>query len=251
MKRIAPAMFLLLAALTARPALAATPEIAVYFSPHGGCTEAVVKQLDAARSSVQVQAYSFTSKDIAKALVDAHKRGVRVEVILDRSVEKEGYTEADFLLHAGVPVKVDALHAIAHNKIMVIDGATVITGSFNFTNQAEKSNAENLLVIHDRELAAKYADNWRLHAGHSKEYQGKGQESEKPRGRSQKSGASERAQAPVTPAAGGYVASKRSQVFHRADCKGAASISPQNVVHYATRDEAVAAGKQPAHDCNP
>jgi hypothetical protein len=86
---------------------------------------------------------------------------------------------------------------------------------------------------------------------HSKEFQGKGHEAEQPSRRAERTGASERARAPVAPAAGGYVASKRSQVFHRADCKGAANISPQNVVHYATRDEAVAAGKQPAHDCNP
>ena len=104
--------------------------IEVYFSPHGGCTDAVMKELGKAQSTVLVQAYSFTSRDIAMALVDAHKRGVKVEVILDRSVLKDGYTEADFILHAGIPVKVDSLHAIAHNKIMVIDSGVVVTGLF-------------------------------------------------------------------------------------------------------------------------
>jgi phosphatidylserine/phosphatidylglycerophosphate/cardiolipin synthase-like enzyme len=61
------------------------PPIQVYFSPKGGCTEAVVKELNAAKTSVLVQAYSFTSAPIAKALLDAHKRGVKVEVILDKS----------------------------------------------------------------------------------------------------------------------------------------------------------------------
>ena len=62
-----------------------TPGIDVYFSPKGGCTEAVVAELDAAKATIFVQAYSFTSAPIAKALVDAHKRGVAVRVILDRS----------------------------------------------------------------------------------------------------------------------------------------------------------------------
>ena len=56
---------------------------------------------------------------------------------------------------------------------MIIDGKTVITGSFNFTKSAEENNAENLLIIHSRDLADKYAANWQAHADHSVEYQGK------------------------------------------------------------------------------
>ena len=76
----------------------------------------------------------------------------------------------------GIPVEtmIDAKHTIAHNKVMVIDGAVVITGSFNFTKAAEEKNAENLLVIRDRELAGKYVENWKDHAGHSEGYGGKG-----------------------------------------------------------------------------
>ena len=69
----------------------------VHFSPNGGCTEAVVKALDNAKTSVQVQAYSFTSAPIAKALVGAHRRGVRVTVILDKSQRTDKYSSADFL----------------------------------------------------------------------------------------------------------------------------------------------------------
>src|SRR5471030_1359269 len=78
-------------------------EIQVYFSPQGGCTAAVVNNLNRATNSVLVQAYSFTSAPIAKALVDAEKRGVKVRVILDKSQRTEKYSEADFLFHAGVP----------------------------------------------------------------------------------------------------------------------------------------------------
>ena len=69
---------------TPRAADQPAPQIAVYFSPHGGCTDAIVKELDAAKESVLVQAYEFTSAPIAKALMEAHKRGVKVQVILDK-----------------------------------------------------------------------------------------------------------------------------------------------------------------------
>lgn len=148
-------------------------EIQVYFSPQGGCTEAVVENVGKAKFTVLVQAYSFTSAPIAKALVDAEKRGVKVQVILDKSQRTEKYSSADFLSHEGVLTFIDAKHAIAHNKIMIIDGKTVLTGSFNFTKAAENNNAENLLVIQDAGLAAKYMTNWQTHLKHSEAYKGK------------------------------------------------------------------------------
>jgi phosphatidylserine/phosphatidylglycerophosphate/cardiolipin synthase-like enzyme len=151
----------------------ALPPIEVYFSPQGGCTEAVVREIDGARSGILVQAYYFTSAPIAKALVEAHKRGVHVEVILDRKQKSEQYSSADYLQHAGIPVLIDGEHAIAHNKIIIIDGRVVITGSFNFTKQAEQNNAENLLVIRDPTIANRYIANWQLHAEHSEIYIGK------------------------------------------------------------------------------
>jgi len=153
-------------------AAASANDIQVYFSPHGGCTEAVVENLIKATNSVLVQAYSFTSQPIAKALVEAHQKGVKVEVILDKSQRTERYSEADFLLNAGIPTLIDAKHAIAHNKIMVIDGQTILTGSFNFTKAAENNNAENLLVIQDPALANKYTVNWHVHEKHSEPYTG-------------------------------------------------------------------------------
>jgi len=148
-------------------------DIQVYFSPQGGCTEAVVANLDKATNTVLVQAYSFSSAPIAKALVDAKKRGVKVQVILDKSQRTERYSSADFVQRAGIATFIDAKHAIAHNKIMVIDGETILTGSFNFTKAAEEKNAENLLVIQDAALAAKYTANWQAHLKHSEAYLGK------------------------------------------------------------------------------
>jgi phosphatidylserine/phosphatidylglycerophosphate/cardiolipin synthase-like enzyme len=143
------------------------PRAQVYFSPRGGCTEAVVAALGSARRSVLVQAYSFTSAPIAGALKAARDRGVDVRILLDRSQRSERYSSATFFDHAGIPTWIDRAHAIAHNKVMVIDGETVITGSFNFTKAAEEHNAENLLVLHDRGLAGVYTENWEAHRRHS------------------------------------------------------------------------------------
>ena len=139
----------------------------VYFSPGGGAEGAVVRALAEARGTVYVQAYSFTNAAIAKALVDAHKRGVVVEVILDKSTQTARYSAATFTSNAGIPTAIDAKHAIAHNKIMIIDNATVLTGSYNFTKAAEHSNAENLIVLRDPDLAARYMANWKVHRAHA------------------------------------------------------------------------------------
>ena len=143
-----------------------------YFSPNGGCTQAIVEQLKIAKKSVLVQAFSFTSTPIARALVNAKKRGVDVQVILDKTNRSDSYSGATFLANEGIPTYIDSIHKIAHNKVMVIDGETVITGSFNFTKAAENGNAENLLVItHAAELAQRYTANWKDHFGHSEPFQ--------------------------------------------------------------------------------
>jgi phosphatidylserine/phosphatidylglycerophosphate/cardiolipin synthase-like enzyme len=70
-----------------------------------------------------------------------------VQVILDKSQRTEKYSSADFLANQGVPTMIDAHHAIAHNKVIVIDGETVLTGSFNFTKAAQEKNAEHVRRI--------------------------------------------------------------------------------------------------------
>lgn len=145
----------------------------VYFSPNGGCTDAIVKELSGAKTEVLVQAYSFTSKEISKALVDASKRGVHTEIILDKSNVSAKYSAGDFTAHMGIPTYIDSQHAIAHNKIIIIDREVVITGSFNFTKAAEERNAENLLVLRSKELAKSYIDNWQKHKSHSERYEGR------------------------------------------------------------------------------
>jgi phosphatidylserine/phosphatidylglycerophosphate/cardiolipin synthase-like enzyme len=143
----------LVISLTVGPLYAAetfsSARVAVYFSPNGGTTEAVVHELNAAETQVWMQAYSFTSVPIAKALVEAHKRRVKILAVLDKSNETDTYRAATFLNNSGIQPLIDDQHAIAHSKVMVIDSKTLITGSFSFTKAAEEKNAENLLVIKD------------------------------------------------------------------------------------------------------
>jgi phosphatidylserine/phosphatidylglycerophosphate/cardiolipin synthase-like enzyme len=133
----------------------------VCFTPGQDCTALIVSEIDNAKQTVFVQAYSFTSAPIAKALVDANKRGIKVYVLLDKSQSKSNrYTSSTFLKHNSIPVWIDYKPAIAHNKVMVIDRKTVITGSFNFTKAAQQKNAENVLIINDESLAKQYLENW-------------------------------------------------------------------------------------------
>lgn len=136
------------------------PAVEVYFSPNGGCTAAILRELDEAKQDVYVQAYSFTSKPIAEALVRDKQRGVQVQVILDHSQPTARGSMMKALKHAHIPVFIDKQHKIAHNKVMIVDGETIITGSFNFTAGAEHDNAENMLILHDTALAARYQGNW-------------------------------------------------------------------------------------------
>jgi phosphatidylserine/phosphatidylglycerophosphate/cardiolipin synthase-like enzyme len=98
-------------------------------------------------------------------LLDAHKRSVRVEVILDQSNRTDKYSAADFLANQGVTTTIDANHAISHNKVMIINGTIVITGSVNFTKAAQEKNAEDVLIIRDQVLAVQYVQNWHAQNG--------------------------------------------------------------------------------------
>jgi phosphatidylserine/phosphatidylglycerophosphate/cardiolipin synthase-like enzyme len=139
----------------------------VHFSPKGGCTDFLVQAINKAQKSVFVQAYSFTSLPIAQALVAKRQQNRLVEVIVDKGDIKGKGSMIKFLVDGGVPVYIDDKHAIAHNKVIVIDDETVFTGSFNFTKAAEESNAENSIELTDPKLAEVYQNNWYTHKQHS------------------------------------------------------------------------------------
>ncbi len=150
-------------------------EIQTCFTPQENCTLKVVNAISNAKKTVLVQAYSFTSDRIAGAVIDAHKRGAFVNVILDKSNFRENKVNgqipkksiAHLMLVNGVVVLNDLKPAIAHNKVIIIDGETVLTGSFNFTKAAQRRNAENLIIIKDKAIAKKYTDNFFYRRGKS------------------------------------------------------------------------------------
>lgn len=154
-----------------KPTSVSPANIQVYFSPRGGCTEAIIREINSAQRSIHIQAYSFTSAPIARALLDAHRRKIQINAILDKSNRTDKYSSATFLHNQGIQPLIDDNHAIAHNKIIIIDEARVITGSFNFSKAAEERNAENVLIINEPVIAKQYLQNWRAHLAHSEKFE--------------------------------------------------------------------------------
>ena len=169
--RIAALAWLLLApagAIAQTPA--ATASVSACFTPPSGCGAMIVDLVGKAAASIRVQAYVFTSAPIIQALAAAHRRGVDVQVVLDRVNDRGRYSRATFLARAGVPVWIDRAPAIAHSKIIILDGETVIGGSFNYSRAADTRNAENVTVMRGQEVAAAFGRNWEARRAASERY---------------------------------------------------------------------------------
>src|SRR5579862_7269385 len=174
-------LFLIVAAIVSSgPSLAASKtSIQACFSPPipGECDPAatVTREILGARRSIRVQMYTLTSRDVVTALVDDKRRGVDVRVIIDRSQLQSERSESyaiGRLLSVDIPVLVDTVPGLMHDKILIVDDETVLTGSFNYTWSAENRNAENLIVIHEPAIAAEYVRNWSTSASRSRQVGG-------------------------------------------------------------------------------
>lgn len=130
------------------------------FTPGQRCLPIIQKEIDKAQKTIRVQAYSFTSKEIAQALIRAHLKGIKVIVLADKSQRQAHHTQVKELKRKGIILFFDMKPAIAHNKIIIIDDSTIITGSYNFTKAAELRNAENIIVIRDKTTVQQYLDNF-------------------------------------------------------------------------------------------
>lgn len=145
-----------------------TMQVCFTHAPGGDCTDLIVSTIESAQKSINVQAYSFTSAPILQALADDEARGVLVNILLDKSDVSPRYDVTSFLTSHNIPFMIDYQPAIAHNKVMVIDSKTVITGSFNFTKAAQNNNAENVLIISGNpNLAQAYQQNFDYRASES------------------------------------------------------------------------------------
>lgn len=150
-------------------ALSRAEVLGLYFTPPADVAAAVMNVINQSQSEVLVQAYGFTHNGIAQALVKAQERGVRVGVLLDQKSETTNRYVVELFTANNIRMRFDGKHAIAHNKVMIVDDSIVITGSFNFTNSAQTRNAENLLVLRSADLAQNYKANWQEHWNHSKD----------------------------------------------------------------------------------
>lgn len=122
-------------------------DVQAHFTPGTDIAKVIVQELELAKSEVLVQAYNFTDPEIGDALILAKHRGCRVTVIVDRVSPNQKNSQVEPCARQGIAVRVDRKHKIQHNKIIVIDGKVVLTGSYNFTDNAQKFNAENLVII--------------------------------------------------------------------------------------------------------
>ncbi len=149
------------------------PQVEAVFTPGDDVSGLIARRVARARESVQVQAYLFTDRRLAMALLAALKRGVEVEVVGDAAQhEAGGLPWLGTLERAGARVYLDTSHAAAHNKIVIVDGAshaaTVITGSYNFTQAAQSKNAENAVVISaNRAVTDRFVRNFAQHRAES------------------------------------------------------------------------------------
>lgn len=147
--------------------VAATGQVEYAFSPREGAEGLVVKVIHASRHDIRMLAYALTSAPVVAALIDAKKRGVDVAVVADAKenlrADRSGKAHAALsaLVDAGIAVRMIAVYPIHHDKSLVVDGATVQTGSFNYTQAAAKSNSENVIVMwNNPQLARGYLAHW-------------------------------------------------------------------------------------------
>lgn len=134
----------------------------ICFSPKGGCEQNILYMLDKTKSNLLIQAYQLTNKNIINKLIDLHKQGIQIIIILDKSMLRYNDDEKDYndyvkmLSDNNITIYIDNKPAIAHSKVMIIDDKYLITGSYNFTFNAENRNVENMLIFDSLQLCKIY-----------------------------------------------------------------------------------------------
>lgn len=217
--------------------ITAATTVEVCFSPRlpGGCDPraTIVRNIAAARKSILLQAYELTARPIVRALIQAHRRGVDVRAIVDRKQYEDRHYRYDArrvreLRSAGIPVLINTTRGLMHDKVMIIDDRIVLTGSYNYTYRAENENDENLLIIHNRELAAKYTSHWRQCAASARAL-----------------GAAADIGDPIGPVIGNL----RTHIYQWPRCPYYGKVSPGDSVDFPSAQAAARAGFRPAKNC--
>lgn len=128
----------------------------IRFSPGGGCEAAILGWIQRANRSIHIMVFSITLNSVGDALISAHRRGIDVRILIDRNTVDAAGSEYGRLKAAGIPVRLHTTKGLMHNKVAVIDGYVAITGSYNWTNDAETENNENILIIRNAKIASTF-----------------------------------------------------------------------------------------------
>jgi phosphatidylserine/phosphatidylglycerophosphate/cardiolipin synthase-like enzyme len=128
--------------------------IEIYFASEGPVIDEILAEITDADSTIHFMVFSFTRDDLGQALLDAAERGVTVEGVFETTGSETRFSEMSRLFCAGLDVRQDGNPGILHHKVFIIDDDTVVTGSFNFSNNAVESNDENLVIIQEPDIAA-------------------------------------------------------------------------------------------------
>ncbi|MFA6269117.1 MAG: phospholipase D family protein [archaeon] len=131
-------------------------EVEVFFCPQDECAQQLIKKIDSSNKSVYIAIYSFTHDEIATALIRAKERGVEVKVVFDYDQSTNTSSDDEKLMAAGIPIARRNGSGYMHNKFTVIDGNVVATGSFNYSQNADTKNDENLVFIVSESIASKF-----------------------------------------------------------------------------------------------
>jgi len=133
-----------------------------YFCPEDDCALQIAKELRGAEKSIYFMAFSFTNEEIADAMLFNDKADIRG--LFEKRGSGSSYSQYNRLKDFDLDVRLDRNSYTMHHKVFIIDSRTVITGSMNPTGAGDRKNDENVLVIHDEDIAKEYVDEfWRLY----------------------------------------------------------------------------------------
>jgi phosphatidylserine/phosphatidylglycerophosphate/cardiolipin synthase-like enzyme len=127
----------------------------IYFCPEEQCKEQIITEISNAKTSIVVAIFSFTDDDLSAALIERHNAGIDVRILMEAG-QVSKYSEQKKLIDAGIPVHMDTNSAYMHNKFIVIDSTTTLTGSVNYSGNGFNENNENLIIITGTGTAQRY-----------------------------------------------------------------------------------------------
>ena len=144
-------------------AMSDTPSVKVGFSPEGSASALVLDTINSAENSIRMMAYSFTDPDVMHALAKAKKRGVDVRIVVDDkgNTNRASQEAMKYINLLDIPLRTVDAFPIHHDKVIIVDGNTVETGSYNFSRAAARKNSENVVVLKNMpDVAAQYLEHW-------------------------------------------------------------------------------------------